>query len=793
LGATVGLALAYVGAGHLGLTLAHVQENATLVWPPTGLALAALVLGGGRLWLGVFAGALIVNLLVGPTTWPVTVAIAIGNTLEAVVGAALLARVRGFDRSLRRQRDVLWFLAIAVLGCTMVSATVGVVALSLAGASPWPAFGTVWSIWWLGDAGGALVVAPLVLAWASGAARAGESRPIELGVLVALVAATSLIAFVAPFGALPLMFLPFPIVVWAALRHGPRGATTASAVTSAAAIWSTAAGYGPFGALDASSGIASLWLLMSCVAVAAMLLGAGIAERDAAAEVTRLDRERLALALQAAEVRPWEWDLAADAIERPEGRLSRAAWEGAVHPEDRARVAAARDRIAAGESAAYESEHREGDASAFRWVAERGRAVGPAAPGGRALRVVGTVKDIDDQKRDEHRRELERERMERAQRLQSLGLLAGGVAHDFNNLLSVIRANLELIRRRTSAPERYLEDAAVATDRAARLCDQMLTYAGRQPVERAVTDLNTLSRELRGLLAVSMPPAAELDLELADALPPAELDQGRVHQVMLNLVLNAAESLPPHGGRVVLRTGRAACERSYLDGAFLPSSAPAGDYVYCEVEDTGSGMTPQVLEHLFDPFFTTKFTGRGLGMASVLGIVNAHRGAIKVVTAPGRGTRIRVLFPIGERVADAARPAPAADDVRARALAGQRVLVVDDEPAVRRVTAEVLCDAGAEVVLAASGAEAEQILGSDTALSCVVADLAMPDTSGLAVLARARALRPAVRTVLISGYPSASMDGSAAIDAFIGKPFRAAALVAAVAPAGEREPAVAPA
>ncbi|MEQ9321008.1 MAG: MASE1 domain-containing protein, partial [Polyangiaceae bacterium] len=584
------LAIGYVVVGRLGLHFAQHQPNATLIWAPTGLSLAALLLFGRRLWPGVFVGALLVNLTVD-TPLPVAMAIAVGNTLEAVVGSLLLERVGHVNPALDRARDVLGLLFWGALVSTIVSATIGVGALDLAGALGTESVTTVWLEWWLGDAGGALVVTPLVLVAVRGSPAWGQLvRRRELWVVTTALGASLFAAFsgVLPVGWRMLAaFPPFVFLVWAGLRLGPRGAVVASFVSATVAIVGTAGGTGPF---VGGGEVHLLWAYNTCMAVTACLLAAVVAERDAA-----------------------------------------------------------------------ESARREVD---------------------------------------EQRRELE-EHLRQKQRLESLGTLAGGVAHDFNNLLGVVRGYASILQRdldERDAHHEYVSEIDRAAVQAADLCRQLLTYAGRTEPAMARVELGTTASELATLIASSLPEGVNVTTSFPDDLPAITGDTTQVRQLLMNLVLNAGDAMAASGGTVRVSGGVVDVGEDELRATLPPSDAEPGRFVFVEVSDDGVGMDEETRRRVFDAFFTTKQHGRGLGMATVAGIVKAHRGIIHVRSRPGEGTTIRVSWPPWESddgdVAEeeANTPPPTSSQARRRAL------IADDNADVVRVTERILTSLGWTVV-----------------------------------------------------------------------------------------------
>jgi signal transduction histidine kinase len=268
-------------------------------------------------------------------------------------------------------------------------------------------------------------------------------------------------------------------------------------------------------------------------------------------------------------------------------------------------------------------------------------------PGARPV-VAVVAHDLSRRYHEERQRLDEQAKLLEAQRLKSLGLLAAGVTHDFNNLLTCIQANVGLLRHQLPADGRgpaYLADLELAVERAADLCRQLLAYSGRGSHVVRRLDLSELVGEMVRLLQVSVPKGAELRCELAERPPPVEADATQVRQVVMNLVVNAADALGGAAGTITVRTGVGACDPADPSDPAQDWPPPAGPCVYVEVADTGAGMDEDTRRRMFEPFFSTKAAGRGMGMAAVLGVVRTHRGAIRVTSRPGAGTTIRVLFP----------------------------------------------------------------------------------------------------------------------------------------------------
>ncbi|HEU4951976.1 MAG TPA: ATP-binding protein [Holophagaceae bacterium] len=363
---------------------------------------------------------------------------------------------------------------------------------------------------------------------------------------------------------------------------------------------------------------------------------------------------------------------------------------------------------------------------------------------GAPLCLATTQRDLRGQKQTE-------EALRQAQKLESLAVLAGGIAHDFNNFLTAMLGNLELARAAAQASPgagRYLDRLADAVGRASDLARQMLAYSGKGRVVVKPLDLNRLIEEMSQLLASSMPKKTRLILELEADLPPVEGDATQLQQVVMNLLINAAESLPEGEGGIRLRT---ALERQppASPGVFLPGGQRReGPHVRLEVEDTGGGMSEEVASRIFDPFFTTKPTGRGLGLSAMLGILRGHQGAIQVQSAPGQGTCFTLWFPAADRPAEVPGPESAGSP-----LPGGLVLVVDDEPEIRASASALLELLGFETLQASDGLEAlDRVRERGGDLSLVLLDLSMPRLDGRQAFEGIRALQPDLKVILSSGF-----------------------------------------
>ncbi|MEX1024981.1 MAG: ATP-binding protein [Planctomycetota bacterium] len=368
-------------------------------------------------------------------------------------------------------------------------------------------------------------------------------------------------------------------------------------------------------------------------------------------------------------------------------------------------------------------------------------------------RVLAVVRDQTQRKEFERANAELATRLVERQRMESLGKLAGGVAHDFNNLMTVVLANADEAAARESADPALrlnLTKIVTAAQRAGELTQQLLAYSGQSAFRRAKVDVNELVTELGGLLRSAIPVSVNLTSELEPDLPLIEGDAGRLRQVVMNLVLNAADAIPDSGS-IVMRTRRvphdelvAAQEREGIE----PDERDQ-DGVLIEVIDDGTGMTSEIQDQIFDPFFTTKATGRGLGLAACQGIVRGHRGTLSVQSTWGEGSTFQIRLPGRSVVAeDTAVPAP-----RPTKSSSGLVLVIDDNADVRDSTAAMLRRFGYDVLVADGGERGlEEARRGGDAIGCALVDLSMPGMDGHATTDALRQLRPDLPVILMSGF-----------------------------------------
>jgi PAS domain S-box-containing protein len=787
------LAGLYFVAARLGLRFASIGQSVSLVWPPTGLALAALVALGYRYWPGVAIGAFLANAAT-PVPLAAAAGIAVGNTLEALLAAYLLRRAAGARPRLDSMATVRTLVLAAAPVGAVVSAIIGVSALTLAGVLTEPDAVPTVGVWWTGDVLGALVVAPFLFAWIINGRPSASARGVLEIILLCLGTAAAAELGLARYTSAPMLhqvdylYLLFPFVIWAALRFGNRGASLMTLLVSVVAVWHTTQGAGPFIAATAPGTLFAAACYLAAVAVTGLTLAAAVAhERETATRTLEQREQQLRVALDAARMGIWSWSTADnrltwdDTLRRLYGLTPADRMAGyddflaRVHPEDREFVNGRVLRALEGRgSLDYEFRIVLPDGS-LRWIADQGRVV--LGDAGQPQGMTGVCMDVTERRATE-------EQLRQAHRMESIGRLAGGVAHEANNQMSVVIGATDFILRRLDVPPAVrsdVESVRRAAERTAMVTAQLLAFSRQQVLKPQVLDLNVLLLRFQPVLQRIMGEDCSVALQLGEGIGSVRADPGQLEQVLINLALNARDAMPRGGGLMV----------ETLAAEFKQGSAPViqgvavrpGSYAALAVSDTGHGMDQETVAHIFEPFFTTKEVGRGtgLGLSTVYGIVKQSDGYVWAYSEPDQGATFKIYLP--------ATPEAAADLPR-RSLAvpapanGELILVVEDEEAVRRTAARGLVEAGYRVIEAESGRQAVDLAARSTErISLVLTDVVMPGMSGRELAAAVGELMPGVPVLFTSGYTDSDIvrRGLLAPGAtFLPKPFTVNALVRAV-------------
>ncbi len=686
------LAAAYAITGLLGMQLAAPPGNVTPVWLPAGLSLAALLTFGRRVWPGITLGSFILNVLVfpQPAATPTRVFGALAIAGVSTLGLLLihwLAQRSPRKGVLARPSSLVAFGGWVAAGCA-VNATGGLFFTALLTDLPLATFPLFWLTWWLGDAVGVLLLAPLVL----GEGTLPEPRPLEWAATLVLTLASCQLVFGTPLVALgnsplPLVWTVSLGVVWAGARLGGPAVSVHTVLIYALMSWGTLAGHGPFG--DWPRPVAML--LDDALLVVVIVTGQLLAAQAALARLQQaaLEQERASL----------------------EARVTE-------------------------RSAQLEASSR----SLLEETEVRGKLTA---------------------------------RLVEAQKQEALGRLAGGVAHDFNNLLTVVTGEAELLRRqRDHHPDVYDGAGAILTaaHRASELTRQLLAVARRQPTAPRHVDLQATLTTNRRLLRPLFPESVTLDVSCADPIG-VHIDPSLLDQIILNLAINARDAIVG-AGHVKLQATRHELD----EPAAVTLGLRAGKWVCLSVIDDGTGIPPEVLPRIFEPFFTTKAEGRGtgLGLSTVWGIANQSKGTVRVSSVTGN-TTFELWLPASDGPAEVA---PLAHPPATHALPPITILVVEDEPLVRRTVVLALERAGHRVLTAGDGEEGLALLRQEGhGVQLVLTDVVMPRLGGVE-LARALRATQSLPVLFMSGFHErqAELAGEHVLD----KPFTAAQLLSAV-------------
>ncbi|MFL5021297.1 MAG: PAS domain S-box protein [Microvirga sp.] len=391
---------------------------------------------------------------------------------------------------------------------------------------------------------------------------------------------------------------------------------------------------------------------------------------------------------------------------------------------------------------------------------------------GELIGFAKITRDITERRHAQEALEHAQAALFQAQKMEAVGQLTGGVAHDFNNLLTIIVNNLDLLTRNAREPRdvKLIESAQRAAERGAKLTQQLLAFSRRQPLQPDTHNPNTLIEGFESVLRRACGEMIRLQLSLAPRIRWVSVDAPQFESALLNLIVNARDAMP-NGGSLKIMTGNVTL--SEMDST--SSDLPPGQYASIAVQDTGTGMTPEIVNRVFEPFFTTKEIGKGtgLGLSQVYGFVTQSGGHIKVDSTPGQGTRVTMLLPAQETGIETSEEEDETERP-ARDSAGT-VLIVEDEPAVLEVASDIFDSLGYDVVTATDANEAIKVLDGNLSIDVLFSDVIMPNgMNGVELSRKAREMRPDLKILLASGYPMSALpsEGLGAGVSFISKPYR---------------------
>lgn len=801
--AVAGLVVAvYVVAAKFGLSLASVHTNVSPIWPPTGIAIASLLLLGIHFWPAILVGAFLANLWTGVPV-PVAGGIAVGNMLEAVIAVALLRSFKDFDNQLESVANVLRFVLCAVILSPVASATIGNLSLCLGGSAQWQDFGKLWLTWWLGDGFGAMVVAPFLLAWGS-KIRKPQPRILEGLVLLAGLFVTSMVVLVGWVPGFqfqyPLAHLVFPFLVWAALRFDQRLLTATIVLIAGMAVWATSRGQGPFAFDNPNESLLMLEVFVGTSTLLALALFAAVTERRKA----EFERQRLTTEVENQERRiadivahvpgvVWEASGKPDRADQEINFVSRYVekmlgytrqewlaspnfWLKVVHPEDQERAA---------QEAAQIFASRKGGTSRFRWLTKDGQEVWVEAQSvvvcseeGEPIGMRGVTMDITAQVKAEAAR-ADMLRTEQEARAQSEAVsrlkdeFLATVSHELRTPLNAVVGWSRLLRS-GQLDEEGKAHALAAIDRNAwsqkQIIEDMLDVSriitGRLRLQQRPVELLPV---LHAALDVVRPAADAKEITLLSSIDAPDLmvngDPDRLQQIAWNLLSNAVK-FTPQAGEVEVQVRR------------------VGAQVQVCVTDTGPGIPPDFLPHAFERFSqadgstTRRHGGLGLGLAIVRHLVELHGGTVYAANREGQpGAIFTVSLPVVQSVESSVEPdALLPGNGLSNSLKGLKILLVDDDPDALMLIEKELTLCGASVRGVTSTTDALEALQTFKA-DLLISDLEMPGKDGYHLIGTIRASRviPRLPAIALTAYASETERNralQAGFHAHLSKPVR---------------------
>ncbi len=408
----------------------------------------------------------------------------------------------------------------------------------------------------------------------------------------------------------------------------------------------------------------------------------------------------------------------------------------------------------------------------------------PIRKGNASVGQIITFTDISARLEAEKQKVEAQARLEHTQRLESLGVLTGGIAHDFNNLLTAILGNTTLAQQKIesyTAEYELLDQVIEASESAADLCKQMLAYSGKGKFTIKPINISHLVQKMTKLLQVSIHKGSFIRYDLAKEIPLIEGDVAQMRQVIMNLITNANEALEEQNGTISITTGTIRIDEQYMATTYLDEGIAFGDYVFVEVTDTGCGMSEEQKNKIFEPFYSTKVSGRGLGMSAMLGIVRGHQGTLKIYSELGKGTSVKVMFPVSEAALEEE------EQVQHEVFngKGKTILVIDDESLLRKVATSMLATLGFTVITAENGLEGiEKYAEHQADISIILLDMMMPVMNGEETFQKLRLMNPEVKVLLCSGYneqEATQRFTGKGLAGFIQKPYRLNALSESIA------------
>ena len=801
------VAACYAGLAAAELILPPINPTATPLWPPTGIALALFLLRGYRIWPAILLGSFAFAAMAARSFLPPSFT-AIGTLLAAFAGAWLIGRWSNGRRTFETPFGIIMFALISFAPTAMIGSTIALGGSILAGDASFAnsvTWTTTWATWWLADAAGGLIIAPIVVLWAT--------TPLRPFIKWSLLETAAIFIFAAAIGTAaysPLVDSPLNVLqpyrslcgflvilplMWAGLRGNRRNAATAAVIFCGIAAWGFSSGNSPFLKTDLNGSLLLLLAISIGALLPALILSAAIA--------TRQDTEaRLLDAQDQLNRQLVQTNFALENSRRHFQILIEGIVDYAIFVLDTA------GRVASWNSAAKQiigygtdeiigkhfgifyrpDERRAGEPNrALELAIQEGKHEVEGwriRKNGTLFFVTGSVSSIFDnngnligfaniirdttERRDAQEKLVQaREQLAMAQKMEAIGKLTGGIAHDFNNLLMIIGGNAQTFKRLLDPKlPRAIEAIQTAAKRGESLTRQLLTFARRQHLSPTVVDLNACISNMRTMIESSLRGNIVYDEKSDPNVWPAKVDLAELELAIVNIAVNARDAMP-NGGTFSISIGNVAANHGEDDSN--------GEFVAIEFSDTGTGIPPDLLSKIFDPFFTTKEVGKGtgLGLSQVYGFAHQSGGMVKADSKVGQGTTITVYLPALSANEIVDEDIPDLDALHSRRPA---VLIVDDSPEVAEVTSSLFEHLGYDTLYRESAEAALKLLADGAKIDLVFSDIVMPGMiDGVGLASEIRSQYPNLPVILTTGYSDAARAAPADLR-ILRKPFDTDAL-----------------
>jgi PAS domain S-box-containing protein len=802
----IAIVVGYLGLANAAQLLPGINPTGTPLWPPTGLALALILLRGYRVWPALFIGALSANAIFARALTAEAPAVAIGTTLGAMAGAWLIKHWSNGIRTFATPGDIAKFVLIAFVPCAAISSIGAIIGPLSSIDLDYSSLAATWAIWWLADVAGILVIVPFLVLWvAPPALRLAETSVPETAIIIATASAISIVAFVpmtAPFDRLLVQkslygFLILLPLMWAGLRGNQRAATAATLIFCGVAGWKLSVAAGPISLPSLNGSLALLLALSISTSVASLVLSAVIAgyREQQTLWVSQQSELNLRLEQTLAALKTAEQhfhifvegvtDYAVFLLDTS-GRVAN--WNGTAQ---KIIGYTAEEIVGKPFSMLYRPDERRGGLpkQALKLAIQNGRHETEGwrtRKDGTPIFVTGTLTAIRDdnadlvgfasiirdatERRDTQEKLVEaREQLAIAQKMEAIGKLTGGIAHDFNNLLMIIGGNAEMFKRLLDPKlPRAIEAIETAAKRGESLTRQLLTFSRRQHLSPTVVDLNASIRNMRTMIESSLRGNIVYNENVGPNLWPVKVDLAELELAIVNIAVNARDAMP-NGGVFAMTADNVKVNEEADDN---PQS---GDFVALEFKDTGMGIPPDLLSKIFDPYFTTKEVGKGtgLGLSQVHGFAHQAGGTVHAESKIGIGTAFTIYLPayLGREIAK-----ERISEVDVARSQRPMVLVVDDSAEVAEVTSSLFEHLGYNTIYRESADAALKLLADGEKIDLIFSDIVMPGTiDGVGLASEVQSQYPHLPVILTTGYSDAA-QGAPSNLRILRKPFDADAL-----------------